>query len=123
MTTTTTTVASRRTGFGFRMDSMTWAHWTVAALAAITGTIHGYLYLDEGFVPFLFAAVVFYGAIVGMLLNVYRRALYVLGVPFTAGQIVLWYLQGMPTFEIGVVDKVVQAALIVLLIYLFRTER
>lgn len=122
-TPTTKTVATRRAGFGFDVGSMTWAHWAVGVLAAATGTVHLYLYLTEGFPAFLFAALVFYAAIVGMLLNVYRRALYVLGVPFTAGQIVLWYLQGMPNFTLGVVDKVVQVALIVLLIYLFRVER
>ena len=120
---TATAVRSERTGFGFRMDSMTWAHWAVGALTAITGTVHLYLYLTEGFLPFLFAAVVFYGAIVGMVLNVYRRALYALGVPFAAGQIALWYFQGMPNFALGVADKVVQIALIALLIYLFRIER
>ncbi len=121
--TTATTVASRRSGFGFRTDSMTWAHWTVAALATVTGTVHVYLYVTEGFIPFLFAGLVFYGAVLAMLLNVYRRALYAIGVPFTAGQIVLWYLQGMPSFTIGVVDKVIQVALVVLLVYLFRIKR
>lgn len=118
----TTTITTKRTGFGFRWDTMTPAHWATAALAGITGTVHAYLYATEGFLPFLFAAVVFYAAIIGMLLNVYRRALYALGIPFTAGQIAIWFVMGMPTFELGVVDKVVQVALIGLLVYLFRNE-
>lgn len=108
--------------FGWNAASMTAAHWLAAGLAAITGTVHLYLYLNEGFIGFLVASVVFYAAIIAMALNVYRRVIYALGVPFTAGQIVLWYLQGMPSFELGVVDKAVQVALIVTLIYLFRLE-
>lgn len=120
MTTIQTTTA--RQGFGFRTESMTPVHWAAAALAAITGAVHVYLYLTQGFLPFLFAGVVFLAAVVGLLLNVYRRALYALGVPFTAGQIAFWVLMGMPDFAIGVVDKAVQIALIVALVYLFRTE-
>ena len=120
MSTIQTTTA--RQGFGFRTDSMTPVHWLAAALAVITGSIHVYLYLNQGFLPFLFAGVVFFAAVVGVLLNVYRRALYALGVPFTAGQIAFWVLLGTPDFAIGVVDKAVQVALIVALVYLFRTE-
>jgi len=112
----------KRQNVGFRMGSMTPAHWLVAALAAITGTVHVYLYLNEGFLPFLFAGVVFYGAIVAVLLNVFRRVVYALGVPFTAGQIGIWVLLGMPNFTLDVFDKAVQIALIALLVYLFRNE-
>lgn len=114
-------VSSR--AFGWDATSMTAVHWLAAALAAITGTIHVYLYLQQGFLPFLFAAVVFYAAILGMVFNVSRRTIYLVGIPFTAGQIGLWAYQGMPDFQIGVADKVVQVALIVVLVYLFRNER
>lgn len=85
-----------------------------SAVAIVTGAIDVFLSVSEGFLPFLFAGVVCYGAVVAVLLNVYRRVLYALGVPFTAGPIVLWYLQGMPGFTLAVADRVVQVALIVL---------
>lgn len=114
--------AVRPRAFRLDADTMTPAHWAAAGLAAVTGAIHLYLYASQGFLPFLFAGVVFYTAIIGMALNVYRRALYALGVPFTAGQIGLWLYLGMPDATLGAVDKVVQVALIALLVYLFRTE-
>lgn len=107
---------------GFDTARMSWAHWSVAILAAITGGIHLLLYLNQGFPGFLFATVVFFGAIVALLMNFYRRLLYALGVPFTAGQIVIWAAQGMPDLEIALVDKPVQLLLILLLVYLFLNE-
>lgn len=104
---------------GFDTAKMSWVHWAAALLAVVTGTIHVYLYVQQGFVPFLFAAVVFYLAVVALLLNVYRRLLYALGVPFVAGQIVLWVAQGMPDMSIAVIDKPVQVVLLLLLGYLF----
>lgn len=117
------TKTSERTGFEFSAESLTRVHWVAALLAVVTGTVHLYLYVSQGFVGFLVAAVVFYAAIVALTLNVYRRVLYALGVPFTAGQIVLWYVAGMPEFALGVFDKVVQVLLIVVLLYLFVNER
>lgn len=127
---TKTTVERTQTkiqpGFGFDTESMTRLHWATAGLAAITGAVHLYLYVTQGFLPFLFAGVVFLAAIGGMLVipsgHVARQALYALGVPFTAGQIVAWIAVGMPDFYLGVADKVVQIALIVALVYLFRQE-
>lgn len=107
---------------GFDMSKMSWAHWLAALLTAVTGGIHVFLYFDQGFLPFLFAGVVFYGAIVGLLFNVYRRLLYVIGIPFVLGQIGLWAAQGMPDIEIAIVDKPVQVLLILLLAYLFVNE-
>lgn len=107
---------------GFHTEKMSWAHWLAAALAAVTGAIHLYLYIDQAFPPFLFAGVVFLGAVVALLVNVYRRLLYALGIPFTAGQIAIWAAQGMPDMDIAIVDKPVQVALILLLVYLFVKE-
>lgn len=120
--TTDMTAVSRRKAFRFDAETMTRVHWAAAALAAVTGTVHVYLYVTQGFLPFLFAGVVFYAAIIGMSLNVYRRVLYALGVPFTAGQVALWVYLGMPDATLGALDKVVQLALIALLVYLFRAE-
>lgn len=122
-----TTETTERTGFGFDLGLMTRTHWVAAGLAAVTGVVHLYLYLTQGYLPFLFAGVVFLAAIFGMAVIPYghvgRRAIYALGVPFTMGQIVAWIAVGMPDFTLGVADKVVQVALIVLLVALYRIER
>ncbi len=94
-----------RGNIGFHSRKMSWAHWLAAALATVTGVIHLYLHWDQGFVPFLFAGVVFLGAVAALLLNVYRRLLYALGIPFTAGQIVIWAAQGIPDMDIAIFDN------------------
>lgn len=117
------TTETKRTGFGYRSETMTPVHWAAFGLAAITGAIHLYLYYMQANPAFLFAGVVFFGAVVAGLLNVYRRVLYALGVPFTAGQIAIWATMGMPDMSIAVIDKPIQVALILLLAYLFVRER
>ena len=119
----TTSVETKRTGFGYRRETTTPIHWAAFGLSEVTGVIHLYLYYQQANPAFLFAGVVFLGAVVAGLLNVYRRALYAIGVPFTAGQIVIWAVMGMPDMSIAVVDKPVQVALIVLLAYLFVNEK
>ncbi|MFC6731649.1 MULTISPECIES: hypothetical protein [unclassified Haladaptatus] len=108
-------------GFGFRMESLTSVHWLLAVLAIITGAVHVYLYTLDAMVPFLLAGVIFFAAVVAMALNVFRRLLYAIGILFVAGQIVLWILAGTPHFTIGVLDKVVQVAMLVVLGYLLYT--
>lgn len=104
-------------------ESLTTVHWAAIVLAAITGIDHLYLFVDEGFLPFLLAGLGFFGAIALLLIGFYRRWLYLLGIPYTAAQIVLWYLQGTPNFAFGVFDKIVQVLLIVLFGYLFLADR
>ncbi|MGQ5516840.1 DUF7475 family protein [Halococcus saccharolyticus] len=94
-------------------------------LAVITGVIH--LYLGVSFIDsplglsFLVAAVGFGIGIVGVLYDYRRTLLYVLGIPFVAGQIVVWYVVNAPDFgTLGYVDKAVQAVLIVVLVLLYR---
>lgn len=118
---------ARRLGVGFGFDSLTAVHYAAMGLAAITGAVHLYLYSVEEFVPFLLAGLAFFAAILALTVEVrgfryYRAILYAGGIPFTAAQGVLWYLQGMPTFEIGVFDKAVQALLVVVLAYLLVRE-
>jgi len=103
-------------------------HYLGVALALLSGVIH--LYLGVSFAPsalglsFLFAGVVFLLAAAGVLVNYRRELLYKLGIPFTAGQIVLWYytnfVAGDSSFPadvgtIGAVDKIAQVVLIVVL--------
>lgn len=124
--TSISTTTERRTGFGFSRESMTPVHWATAGLAAITGVVHLYLFATTAFEPFLFAGAVFMAAILGMLVIPYghiaRKALYALGVPFTMGQIVAWYVIDGQFTALAVGDKLVQVALILALIYLFRME-
>jgi len=101
--------------------------------AVVSGVIH--LRLGVGFAPsplglsFLFAGVVFLAASAAVVANYRRPLLYRLGIPFTAGQIVLWYyvnfVAGTKAFPadvgtLGAVDKVAQVLLLVALALLVR---
>lgn len=107
--------------------SMSTLHWVGIGLAAITGVIH--LYLGVSFVTsplgwsFLVAGVGFFAGAAAVLTNTRRRLVVLLGVPFTAGQIVIWYVVNAPEFSpLGIGDKVVQVLLIVVLAGLYRRE-
>lgn len=120
---------AQQRGFGVELDTLDGLHWTVIGLAAITGAVHLYLYVDQGFLPFLLAGLGFYGAI-GLLLvtrGSYRHLLYLAGIPYTFAQIVAYYVVEQPQSigdlsMLAMVDKLVQVALIVLLAYLFYSE-
>lgn len=114
-------------GTSLRTESLTTLHWIGVALAVVTGVIH--LYLGVGFITsplgwgFLVAGVGFLGGVAALLVDYRRRLLYLLGVPFTAGQIVGWYVVNAPDFSaLGYFDKVVQVVLIVVLVVLYRRE-
>ncbi len=126
---------SQKRAFGVEIDSLTGLHWLGILLAAITGVIH--IFLGVSFissslgVPFLLAGLGFFGAIALVLLDIRRRAVYALGVPFTAIQLVLWYYfnfaVGPKSFPgeigaMGAVDKIAQIVLILVLIVLLRGE-
>ncbi|MEF8830124.1 MAG: hypothetical protein V5A23_01120 [Halobacteriales archaeon] len=111
----------------FETESLTGLHWGAAVLALVSGVIH--LFLGVSFVDspmgwsFLFAGVVFVAAVVALLADYRRRLLYLLGIPFTGGQIVLWYAVNVPKFStLGIVDKVAQVLLVVALVVLYRQE-
>lgn len=117
--------ADASTDTALATESLTTLHWVGIALSAVTGVIH--LWLGVSFAPsplglsFLFAGVVFLGAIAGIVLDVRRRLLYLLGIPFTAGQIPIWLAVNWPDLgTIGIADKVVQVALIAVLVVLYR---
>ncbi|UWG48382.1 putative membrane protein [Halanaeroarchaeum sp. HSR-CO] len=114
-------------GTSIRTESLTGLHWLAIGLALVTGVIH--LVLGVSFVSdpmgwsFLFAGVVFFAAIVAVLYDYRRRLIYLLGIPFTGGQIVAWYLVNAPDFSpLGIGDKVVQVVLIVVLALLYTRE-
>lgn len=113
----------------FDIGTLDGLHWTAIGLAAITGIVHLYLYVQQGWLPFLLAGLGFFGAISLLLvLPGYRKWLYAAGVPYTLAQIVGWYMTERPESfgdisELAIFDKLVQIVLILLLIYLFRTTQ
>lgn len=111
--------------------ALTWLHWTVIGLAFITAGVH--LGLGVSFLPhvmgfaFLLAAAGFLAGIALIVLARRRPLVYALGVPFTATQIVLWYvLNDFPGVAeispVEAIDKIAQGLLIVLLVVLYRRE-
>lgn len=57
--------------------------WLAIALTATTGLVHLYLYMVDGFLPFLLGGLGYLGAIVLLLvLPGYRRWLYLVGIPY-----------------------------------------
>ncbi|WP_440769251.1 DUF7475 family protein [Natronorubrum sp. DTA28] len=113
------------------LESVSTPHWVAIALALVTAVIH--LILGVDFLPhwmgvaFLVATVGFALGIALVLLDYRRRLVYLLGIPFTAGQVILWYAANQPAglgdlTVAGVVDKVAQLLLIVVLVVLYRRE-
>ena len=117
------------------LQTLTPLHYLGILLAVVSGVVH--LKLGVGFissplgVSFLFAGVVFFLASAAILANYRRRLLYGLGIPFTAGQLALWYVlnfvMGPKSFPadvgtLGTVDKVAQVLLIVVLAALLQRE-
>lgn len=108
-------------------DSLTTLHWLGVALALATGVVH--LYLGVSFAPsglgisILAAGVVFLAGAGGVLVDYQRSRLYLLGIPFTLGQIVIWYVVNAPDFgTLGIADKVVQVAFVAVLVVLYRRD-
>ena len=131
---------SQQRGLGIEVDSLTGLHWVGILLAALTGVIHLFLgvsgvtgtYIStELGVAFLLAGLGFFSAVVLVLLDVRRRAVYAAGIPYTAIQLILWYYLNFATGQrsfpgdvgiMGAIDKIVQVALILVLIALLRGE-
>lgn len=122
--TTQTTTTAR--GFGFETATLTPVHWTAVGLASITGIVHLYLWYNGGMDLFLLAGLGYFGAIALLLLNVYRPALYLAGIPFTlaqiAGYVMEWGTLGFgpaPEGALGLTTKAVEILLVACLAYLF----
>lgn len=105
-------------------DSLTATHLLAILLALTTGVIHVYAGLVEGRIPVVLAGVGFIGAVVLFLLDYRRSLLYVVGVVYTAVQFPLWYVVKAGEYTtLGYVDKAIQVAFVVLLAYLYWSER
>lgn len=112
--------------------SLTRLHWIGIVLAAITGVLHfalGIVFVMNEVTPlsvgFVVAGIGFFVGIAAILTDTRRRELYILGIPFTAGQIVLWYVNNRPIGAddaTGIADKIVQLAFIVVLVLLLQRE-
>lgn len=111
------------------LETVTPLHWAGVVLATITGVLHLALTVRFGLgglgISFLVAGVGFFAGAAAVVADYRRRQFYLLGIPFTAGQIVLWYVLNDPSFSgisLGIVDKVVQVALIGVLAVLYSRE-
>lgn len=113
---------------GLDTASLTRLHYLALALAATTGVVH--LVLGVGFLPdplavsFVLAGLGFFGGIVLFLLDVRRRLLAAVGVPFTLTQFVAYFALNWPDVvsPVGLFDKVVQLALVGVLVMVYRAE-
>ncbi|MFC6939174.1 hypothetical protein ACFQE8_04250 [Salinirubellus sp. GCM10025818] len=116
---------SRGTGLALATESMTLLHWAGVVLAVVTGVLHLVLGVSFGLsgfgISFVVAGLGFLVGAAAVLVDYRRRLVYLLGIPFTLGQIVIWYFVNAPDFSpLGIFDKVVQVAFVVVLVVLYR---
>ena len=115
------------------IDTLHGLHWVGILAALVSAAVHlllGVRMLPSGMgISFVLAGLGFLGAIVLVLFDYRRRAVYAVGVPFTLVQIVLWYYvnfaAGPKSFPadvgaLGAVDKVAQVVLMAVLVALLR---
>lgn len=114
-------------GLGVDTASLSPLHWVAFGLAAITGV--RYLWLGVQFVTspvgisFLLAGIGFLAGAALVAVDYRRRLLYAIGIPFTAVQIVAWYLVNAPDFPpLGYLDEAVHIAFVVVLVVLYRRK-
>jgi hypothetical protein len=124
--------ATGEEGLSLALGSLESLHWIGIGLAAITGVLH--FVLAALFIPqplgvaFLVAGLGFSAGIAAIVLDYRRRLFYALGIPFTLGQIVLWYVFNADKINagdigtIGAVDKVAQVLFVAVLVVLYRRE-
>ena len=113
------------------LQSLTGVHWLAILMALVSAIVH--LVLGIGFLPhwmgvlFVLATVGFVVGVGLVLLDYHRRLVYLLGIPFTGGQVVLWYALNQPGSidALGaaeVIDKIAQVVLILALVVLYRRD-
>lgn len=120
-------------GLSLDTESLSGLAYVGIIAAIISAVIH--IQLGVGFIDsplgisFILAGLGFVGAVALVLVNYRRRTVYAVGIPFTAVQIVLWYVfnfaSGNKAFPadvgtLGAIDKLAQVVLIVVLIVLLR---
>lgn len=117
--------AESRLGTG----SLTTLHWVGIVAAVTTAAVHLVLGVQDLFggfgTLFLISTVGFLAGIAAVVVGYRRRLVYLLGLPFTAGQIVLWFALNQPIPPIStveLVDKLAQMVLVVVLVVLLMSE-
>jgi succinate dehydrogenase/fumarate reductase cytochrome b subunit len=123
-------------GLTLQTDSLDGVHWVGILAAFVSAGIHlllGIRMLPSGMgISFVLAGLGFLGAIGLVLVGYRRRTVYVVGIPFVAVQIVLWFVinfvTGSKSFPadigaIGALDKFAQLVLLGVLIALLRPDR
>jgi hypothetical protein len=81
-------------------------------------------------ISFLMAGITFFTGAYLVRANIRRRIVYLLGIPFTAGQILLWYVLNFDGIAdmlssagaVGASDKIAQVILIATLTYLLSRD-
>ncbi|TKX75152.1 hypothetical protein EXE46_04615 [Halorubrum sp. GN11_10-6_MGM] len=116
-----------RSDTGVDVESLTPLHWIGILAAAVTGIAHVALGVQFGgtwMVLFFLATLGFGAGVAAVVANYRRRLVYALGIPFTAGQIVMWYvLNDVPPIPTShAIDKVAQVVLIAVLAVLLSRE-
>ena len=124
-------------GLSLDVSSLSGLHWVGIVAALVTAAVHlllGVRMVLSGTsmgmgISFILAGLGFLGAIVLVLLDYRRRAVYAVGIPFTLVQIVLWYYVNFVSFgkpfpggigTLGGVDKVAQLVLLGVCVALLR---
>lgn len=119
---------------GVDVESLTPLHWIGILAATVSGITHAVLGVQVGGalgISFFLATLGFGAGVTAVVSGYRRRQVYALGIPFTAGQIVLWYVlnfaAGPYSFPAdvatsGAVDKVTQVVLIAVLALLLYRE-
>lgn len=101
------------------IQSLTLLHIVGLLLAAITGAIHFYLGVDEPSVALFIAGVGFTIGIATVVADIRRETVVLLGIPFTGTQFVYYLATHFDHItQLGIVDKLVQFTLIVVLVAL-----
>lgn len=120
-------------GYSLDVASLDSLHWVGIVAALVTAAVHlllGVRMLPSGMgISFVLAGLGFLGAIVLVLLNYRRRAVYAVGIPFTLVQIILWYYVNFVSLgksfpadigTLGAIDKLAQVVLLAVLVVLLR---
>jgi len=115
-------------GSRFETSSVTPLHWLAVAMALVSAGVH--LVLGLEMIPhwmgilFVLSTGGFVGGVALFFANVRRPLLYLIGIPYTASQIVAW-LQvepGSTDLVLEAIDKSAQLILVVALIVCYRRE-
>ena len=116
----------------FSRTDLSCLHYFGILLATVSAAIHFQLGYIIGLTPlgvsFIFAGTGFLAGSAAVIYDYRPETVYLLGIPFTAGQIVLWWVLNSITFSglvagglsVELIDKISQVLLIFVLAVLYR---